>query len=192
MESTLRHLLVQRAARLQERPALSTPEWGTLDYFQLRNRVEGVALGILAISPQQEVLFSDTHTPWDWVGEVAVACCGFRWDAGGTRLNPAVFGGPQFNDENGRQLYHDREDALTASTLFFGNLSQAELLGRLKRLNRTLGWDHTTRVDVPMAELGTAEGRGALWSALYAGAHVRMVAPGIPWEPLPFRDLFLE
>ena len=51
MASTLRDLLIQRAARLQGRPALTAPEWGTLTYAQLRNRAEGVALGLLASSP---------------------------------------------------------------------------------------------------------------------------------------------
>ena len=64
MATTLRDLLIQRAARLQGRPALTTPDWGTLSYAQLRNRVEGVALGLLATDPPSTV-FCGTGTPWD-------------------------------------------------------------------------------------------------------------------------------
>ena len=70
MPSTLRDLLIQRAARLQGRPALTAPDWGTLSYAQLRNRVEGVALGILSVEPPL-VVFSATGTAWDWAAEVA-------------------------------------------------------------------------------------------------------------------------
>lgn len=205
MTSTLRHLLIQRAARLQDRPALSTPEWGTLNYFQLRNRVEGVALGLMTI-PCGSVITSRTGTPWDWVCEVAAACCGLQWEGGGESVDPAILGGPRFNDESGRQPYHDREEAVLESTLFQASRTQGEWLQRLQRLNGKLGWDHASLVEVPAAALGTEDGRGALWCALFAGAHARLgmeparkglagrfseVEPAI-WESGAFRSLFLE
>ncbi len=206
MASTLRHLLIQRTARLQELPALSTPEWGTLNYFQLRNRVEGVALGLMAETLPADGIFACTSTPWDWVCEVAAACCGLPWNSEGISVDPAILGGSHFNHENGRQPYHDREEAVLESTLFLGNLSQGQWLQRLHRLNGGLGWDHTTIVELPFAAMGSEAGRGALWSALYAGAHARLVLPqrqsslsrmlgsreSAPWDPKPFQNLFSE
>ena len=75
MIQTLRDLLLQGAARLQERPALTVPDWGTLSHAQFRNRVEGVALGLLA-GGSAAVVFSSTGTAWavvDQPGEYAVA-----------------------------------------------------------------------------------------------------------------------
>ena len=68
----LRHLLIQRAARLQERQALTATPWGTLGYPAFRNRVEGVALGLMATEPPPGArLSSATGGPWDWACEVA-------------------------------------------------------------------------------------------------------------------------
>ena len=92
MASTLRDLLIQRAARLQDRPALTTPDWGTLSYAQLRNRVEGVALGLLAIE-SRPVVFSATGTAWDWAAEVAAAASGLAWDPVGQVVPPEVLAG---------------------------------------------------------------------------------------------------
>src|SRR5512141_1600953 len=110
MADNLRKLLIQRAARLQERPALTAPPWGSLAYSQFRNRVEGVALGLLAEAlPPGTPCFCATGTPWDWAAEAAIACCGLRWDVTGTRVDPAILGGPRFNDEHGRGPYHERD-----------------------------------------------------------------------------------
>ncbi|MBK8792680.1 MAG: hypothetical protein IPN59_05885 [Holophaga sp.] len=206
MASTLRHLLIQRAARLQDLPAFSAPEWGTLNYFQLRNRVEGVALGLMASPLPEAGFFASTNTPWDWICEVAAACCGLPWTVRGEPVVPEILGGCRFNDENGRQPYHDREEAVLETTPFLGALSQAHWLQRLQRLNGELGWDHTSTVAVPMAALGTEGGRGALWSALFAGGHARLVLAQKPtgfdrilgkrekegWNPAPFQSLFSE
>ena len=196
MISNLRHLLIQRAARLQDRPALSAPEWGTLNYFQLRNRVEGVALGLMALPLPEAGLFSATQTPWDWVCELAVACSGLQWSPAGLLIEPSVLGGVRFNDENGRQPYHEREEGIDEATLFLGSLSQGEWLRRLKRLNVKLGWDHTTLVEMPTEAFQTEEGRGALWSGLFAGAHVQWIPSNArlekAWDDAIFRDLFLE
>jgi hypothetical protein len=203
MVTTLRHLLIQRAARLQERPALSAPDWGRLTYAQFRNRVEGLALGIMAAPPVPDAVFSRTGTAWDWAAEVAAACCGLRWDPAAPRLDPALFGGPRFNAEAGRQNYHDREEAVSAESAFSPDLTQGEFLARLRRLNDRLEWDHETQVALPLAALSDAEGRGVLWSALYAGAHVEVVPPPLrsslptapashSWDPEPFRRLFSE
>ena len=183
MAQTLRDLLIQRAARLQERPALTAPAWGTLSYAQLRNRVEGVALGLLAGDPPA-VVFSATGTAWDWIAELAAAASGLRWDAAGLTVPTEVLGGPRFNQEDGRGPYHAREQAVTASTPFTPDLSHGDLLARLRRLNVQLGWDHTTELQLPQARLGEAPLRGALWSALYAGAHAVLqpesTPPGFP------------
>jgi len=205
MASTLRQLLIQRAARLQERPGFTVPEWGTLDYFQLRNRVEGVALGLMASPLPEQGIFACTNTAWDWICEVAAACCGLRWNGGGQPVDPAILGGARFNDERGRQPYHDREDSVLESTPFIRDLSQGEWLQRLQRLNGSLGWDHSSLVEVPLLALGTEGGRGALWSALYAGAHARLVVSqeptrslfekadrAMPWEGSRFQGLFSE
>jgi len=200
MPSTLRDLLIQRAARLQDRPALTAPDWGTLTYAQLRNRAEGVALGLLADAPPTTV-FSATGTAWDWAAELAAAASGLIWEAPGQVVPSEVLGGPHFNHEGGRGPYHDREGLVQAATPFAHGLNQGDLMHRLRRLNVALGWDHTTRVDLPLARLGEPPLRAALWSALYAGAHAVLADPpqdrpgGLfrqrnpirpPWNPEPF------
>ena len=199
MTQTLRDLLIQRAARLQERPALTAPGWGTLSYAQLRNRVEGVALGLLAMEPCP-ALFSATGTAWDWAAEVAAAASGLAWGPAGQAVPPEVLGGSRFNDEGGRGPYHLREQVVQASTPFTSGLDHGEVMARLRRLNVELGWDHATQVGLPVARLGEAPVRAALWSALYAGAHaelepppsgplgilVRLRKPALPWDPGPF------
>lgn len=207
MATTLRDLLIQRAARLQDRPALTTLDWGTLSYTQLRNRVEGVALGLLSLdhsSLDPPALFSATGSPWDWAAELAAAASGLGWDPAGQAVPVDVFGGPRFNHEGGRGVYHDREQLVHASTPFTPNLDHGELMARLRRLNVQLGWDHTTRIELPFAELGSAPVRAALWSALYAGAHAVLAldaaAPGAllgpfrrdsaAWDPMPFQNLW--
>ena len=202
MPSTLRDLLIQRAARLQGRPALTAPDWGTLSYAQLRNRVEGVALGILSVEPPL-VVFSATGTAWDWAAEVAAAASGLAWGPSGQIVPIEVLGGPRFNDEGGRGPYHAREQVVQAHTPFASGLDQGQLLARLRRLNIELGWDHDTVVDLPLARLGEAPVRAALWSALYAGAHAvltgepepptrRLIRPkqsAPAWDESPFRGL---
>ena len=199
MTQTLRDLLIQRAARLQERPALTAPGWGTLSYAQLRNRVEGVALGLLALESGCGV-FSATGTAWDWAAEVAAAASGLAWDPTGQTVPSEVLGGPRFNDESGRGPYHAREQEVQASTPFAAGLDHGEVMTRLRRLNVALGWDHDTQVGLPLARLGEAPVRAALWSALYAGAHAELEAPSVepaglpawrrqaapPWDPGPF------
>jgi hypothetical protein len=187
---TLRALLIQRAARLQERPALTAPGW-QLGYPALRNRVEGVALGLMAAAPPLgATFFSRTGTPWDWACEVACACCGLVWSPGGAPIPAAVLGGAGFNDEAGRQAYHDRDHDLDDATLLSGALDHGELMLRLRRLNGRLGWDHGTEVRLPVAELATAELRAALWSALYGGSHAILVAGTVEeWDPAAFAGL---
>jgi len=203
MASTLRDLLIQRAARLQGRPALTAPDWGTLGYGQLRNRAEGVALGLLA-APLPPSIFSATGTPWDWAAELAAAAAGLGWEADGQVVPAEVLGGPRFNAEEGRGVYHAREQIVTGATLFSTGLTQGDLMLRLRRLNATLGWDHDTRVDLPLARLGEPTLRAALWSALYAGAHAvleseappmagwrtRIRRPEPAWDPAPFETLW--
>lgn len=172
MSDNLRKLLIQRAARLQERPAFTAPSWGLLNYSQFRNRVEGVALGLLATAcPLGTALFCATGTPWDWVSELAVACCGLRWEMAGAIANPEILGGSRFNDEHGRGPYHEREHEVDGSTLFSGRLDHAAMMQRLQRMNRILGWDHETEVWFSLAQIGTSEVRAALWCALYAGSY---------------------
>jgi hypothetical protein len=188
MATTLRELLIQRAARLQGRPALTAPEWGTLTYAQLRNRAEGVALGLLAEAAPEPV-FSATGTPWDWAAELAAAAAGLTWDTAGGAVSPEVLGGGRFNAEAGRGPFHAREQVVVAATPFTAGLNQGDLMGRLRRLNVQLGWDHDTIVDLPLTHLGSAPVRAALWSALYAGAHATLRA--LPaWDPQPFRTLW--
>jgi len=203
MASTLRDLLIQRAARLQERPALTSPDWGTLSYAQLRNRAEGVALGLLAeeTRPSQ---FSATGTAWDWAAELAVAASGLAWDPAGQAVPMAVLGGPAFNAEAGRGPYHQREQVVGPSTPFTSGLDHAALMTRLGRLNVRLGWDHTTHLILPLNRLGEAPMRAALWSALFAGAHVSLqiearpaggilarLRPAPPsWDAAPFLDFW--
>jgi len=188
MTLTLRTLLIQRAARLQERPALSAPEWGTLSYAQFRNRVEGVARGLLEVEAPASI-FSATGSAWDWAAEVAAAASGLRWASDGERVPPEVLGGPLFNAEGGRGPFHHREEEVSSNTDFTAGLTQGELVRRLQRLNERLGWDHETRVELPLAQLGDAALRGALWSALYAGAHAVLNPGPVAWDPAPFLDL---
>jgi hypothetical protein len=188
MLHTLRNLLIQRAARLQERPAFSAPDWGTLSYAKLRNRVEGIAFGLLA-GATPPILFSATGTAWDWAAEVATAASGLRWEPTGQIIPPDLLGGPNFNHEEGRGAYHHREQLVLEDTAFVLGLSQGELYRRLQRLNDRLGWDHETRIELPLRELGAGATRGALWSALYAGAHAVLVSDPVAWDPAPFRDL---
>lgn len=199
MAFTLRDLLIQRAARLQGRPALSTVEWGTLTYAQLRNRAEGVALGLLASAPPAAI-FSRTGTAWDWAAELAVAASGLAWDPAGQPVPPEVLGGPRFNSEEGRGRYHACEHDVTEATPFSAGLSHGDLMLRLRRLNTALGWDHDTRVELPPDRLGEPALRAALWSLLYAGGHAVLVAevpnstgllarfqrPKAGWDPEPF------
>ena len=199
MTQTLRDLLIQRAARLQERPALTAPGWGTLSYAQLRNRVEGVALGLLALESGR-VVFSATGTAWDWAAEVAAAASGLAWDPAGQAVPSEILGGSRFNDEGGRGPYHAREQEVQTSTPFTAGRDHGEVVARLRRLNVALGWDHDTQVSLPLAQLGEAPVRAALWSALYAGAHAALETPSIesaklpawrrkaapPWDPGPF------
>ncbi|MDE3244909.1 MAG: hypothetical protein KGN80_02390 [Acidobacteriota bacterium] len=205
MADTLRKLLIQRAARLQERPAFSAPPWGTLDYSQFRNRVEGVALGLVAVGCQLEApVYSATDTPWDWAAEVAAACCGLRWESTGASIDPGILGGARFNDEEGRGLYHEREHLVDGSTRFSGLFDHAAMLLKLQRMNRILGWDHETRVGLPLAQLGTPAIRAALWCALYAGSHAmlkeesrppsglfkRAAAGAVAFDPSPFAEFW--
>jgi hypothetical protein len=199
MATTLRDLLIQRAARLQDRPALTTPDWGTLSYARLRHRAEGVALGLLALGPPRAV-FSATGTAWDWAAELAAAASGLAWEPDGLRVPTEALGGPRFNDEEGRGPYHAREEAVAEATPFSGGLAQGELVTRLRRLNVRLSWDHTTDLHLPLAHLAEPTLRAALWSALYAGAHVTLGGPSeapdrflwrgervpSPWDPGPF------
>jgi len=185
----LRELLIQRAARLQEWPALTAPGWGTLGYPAFRNRVEGAALGLMAGEPTLGAAFiCATGGPWDWACEVACGCCGLLWSAAGAPVPAEVLGGPRFNAEAGRQGYHDREHDLAESTPLAAGLDHGELLRRLRRLNGRLGWDHTTTVTLPLGQLAGPELRGALWSCLYAGSHAILAAQAA-WDPAPFRDL---
>lgn len=201
MADNLRKLLIQRAARLQERPALTAPLWGLLDYSQFRNRVEGVALGLLAADgPVGAPYFCATGTPWDWAAEVAVACCGMRWDVSGAEVDSGILGGARFNDESGRGPYHERDHEVDGSTVFCGTLDHAAMVQRLQRLNRVLGWDHGTELHFPLARLGAEEVRAALWCALYAGSHAiledeapaqkglfkRRAGPRAAFDPAPF------
>ena len=204
MASTLRDLLIQRAARLQGRPALTAPGWGTLSYGQLRNRAEGVALGLLA-APSLTAVFSATGSAWDWAAELAAAASGLAWDPEGQRVPPEILGGLRFNQEEGRGSYHAREQTVLPSTPFCAGITHGDLMARLGRLNRALGWDHDTRVDLPLARLGEAPLRAALWSALYAGGHAvlseadpkptgvmaRFRHPKPGWNPAPFSDFWV-
>jgi hypothetical protein len=187
---TLRALLIQRAARLQGWPGVTAPGWGTLPYPAFRNRVEGVALGLMAREPEPgAAIHSARGDVWDWASEVACACCGLRWDPAGEPVDPAILGGPRFNDEAGRQPYHDRDHDLAPGTPFLGTLDHGELLTRLRRLNGKLGWDHATEFTLPATALGTPEGRAALWCALYGGSHAILDAGAKGWDPEPFRAL---
>jgi hypothetical protein len=190
---TLRVLLIQRAARLQDYPAVTAPPWGQLSYRAWRNRVEGVALGLMAEAPAAgAALGSLTGTAWDWACEVACAACGLRWQPGAGDPGPAL-GGPRFNDEGGRQAYHDREAEVLEDTPFAAGLDHGGMLLRLRRLNTRLGWDHTSQVRLPLADLATPDVRAALWSSLYAGGHAILVPGPVPeWSPEPFRSFWSE
>lgn len=170
MAANLRQLLIQRAARLQGRPALTAPGWGTLSWGAWRNRVEGVALGLMAGAAPESV-FSRTGTPWDWALEVAAACAGIPWRADAAEAEPALFGGPRFNDDQGRHPYHDREGSLDAATPFDARLTHGAMMRKLQVWNRTLGWDHDTVLRLPQAGMSSEALRAALWNGLYAGAH---------------------
>ena len=188
---TLRALLIQRAARLQEWPALTVHGWDSLRYPAFRNRIEGVALGLMAGAPALGApVFSRTGGPWDWASEVASACCGLIWSPSGVPVPLDILGGPRFNDEAGRQPYHDRDHQLTDATPVTAALDHGELLRRLQRLNSKLGWDHATAVTLPMDQLGTPELRSALWSALYAGSHAILVPGKVKeWDPATFKGI---
>jgi hypothetical protein len=179
--STLRLLLIQRAARLQERPALTAPEWGTLSWSAWRNRVEGIAFGLLA-GPPPPSLHASGRGPWDWAAEVATACCGARWEAGSQPIPEETLGGPLFNAEAGRGPYHDLE--VLPGTPFTGGFTQQELVNRLRSWNGRLGWDHTTVLRIAPETRGTTEARAALWCALYAGGHTQFAESGHPVEDL--------
>ena len=180
MAANLRQLLIQRAARLQGRPALTAPGWGTLSWGAWRNRVEGVALGLMAMEPLPDSTCSRTGTPWDWTLEVAAACAGIARRADAMPADAALFGGARFNDDHGRHAYHDREASLDAGTPFDARFSHGDMMRKLQRWNRESGWDHDTVLRMPLAELSTEPARAALWSALYAGAHTILLE-----EPAP-------
>ena len=180
MPSNLRQLFIQRAARLQARPALTAPDWGTLSHGAWRNRVEGIALGLMAEVPPPAAIFSETGNAWDWALEVAAACAGIAWEAAAPRADPILFGGSRFNDENGRRAYHDREESLGPGTPFDGIRTHGDMMLSLQRWNRRLGWDHDTVLSLPLAEIGTEPGRAALWNLLYAGAHAVLAEDPLP------------
>lgn len=191
---TLRELLIQRAARLQEWHALTAPEWGALRYPAFRNRVEGLALGLMAGAPPVGSPLgpplSPGPGPWGWAAEVACASCGLVWQPGAPGPDPELLGGPRFNDEGGRQAYHDREHDVTEATPFSAGLDHGEMLRRLRRLNGTLGWDHRTVLTLPLDQAATPAGRAALWSALYGGSHA-VLGAGV-WDPAPFEAFWSE
>lgn len=181
MAANLRQLLIQRSARLQSRPALTAPGWGTLSHGAWRNRAEGLALGLMAGDPPPSSTFSRTGTPWDWALEVAAACAGIPWIKTAPQADTALFGGARFNDENGRRAYHDREEHLTADAPFDARHTQGGMMLSLQRWNRRLGWDHDTVLRLPLSALPTEAGRAALWNLQYAGGHVVLMdAPSTP------------
>lgn len=203
MATNLRQLLIQRAARLQSRPALTAPGWGTLPHNAWRNRVEGLALGLMGEDPPPPSTFSRTGSAWDRALEVAAACAGIPWLESAQPADAALFGGLRFNDENGRVAYHDREEHLSAETPFDGRLTHGDMMLRLQRWNRTLGWDHDTVLRLPLSALHTEAGRAALWNLQYAGGHAILLqeAPPVskgwrglfkkpmeatPWQPAVF------
>jgi len=204
MAASLRQVLIQRAARLQEGPAFSAPNWGTLSWGAWRNRVEGVAMGLLtAPRAPGAPIFLEGGGPWAWAAEVAAACAGLVWDPAGPVIPPAILGGADFNSEDGRGPYHDRDAVITDDLPFCPGLSQGGMVRRLTRLNATLGWDHDTVLSLPPALSTTPAGRAALWSALYAGAHARLMdgeaqargwfrrpAPAPPFDPVPFEGFW--
>ncbi|HTL99392.1 MAG TPA: hypothetical protein VL181_11375 [Holophagaceae bacterium] len=178
MAANLRQLLIQRAARLQDRPALTAPGWGTLSCGAWRNRVEGVALGLMAQEPPPESVSSRTGTAWDWALEVAAACAGLRFDPAAPEADAAALGGARFNDDHGRRAYHDRENTLDADTPFDARHTHGDMMLRLQRWNRKLGWDHDMALRVPLSALPTEAARAALWNLLYAGGHAVLMEDG--------------
>jgi hypothetical protein len=182
----LRALLAQRAARLQGRPALSAPDWGTLSWSAWRNRVEGVGLALMAQDPLPSAIHAATGTAWDWACEVAAACCGLAWDPAAEPVEASILGGEGFHPEGGRGPYHDREKSLSGTTPFSPNLDHGAMLLRLQRLNRTLEWDHGTEVSLPLEGIALPETRAALWSLLYAGGHAILEAGSQDWNARPF------
>ncbi len=196
MPGTLRDLFNQRAARLRDRAALTSPDWGTLTYGLFRNRVEGIALGLLGL-PMESAWTSATGTAWDWAAEVAVTLCGMPWEPNGHVLPAEVLGGPRFNDEAGRGPFHALEHTLEGTTPFSGGLTQGQWLTRLRRWNERKGWDHDSRVTLPLPHLGDPGLRAALWCMLYAGGHAILSPAGLApppapahWDPSPFVDLW--
>lgn len=205
MAENLRQLLIQRAARLQERPAFTSGEWGTLSYGQFRNRVEGIALGLMAddLAPGRAI-FCPKGGSWAWAAEVAAACCGLRWDEAGQSIPEDILGGLRFNDEQGRGPYHEGEHHVEGRTQFSQGLDHGAMLLRLGRMNRVLDWDHDTVVPVPVAEMGSKAGRAALWCSLYGGSHAILEDRTAPkkgflrrrpptpaaWSPEPFQHFW--
>jgi hypothetical protein len=211
MAANLRQLLIQRAARLQSRPALTAPGWGTLSHGAWRNRVEGLALGLMAEDPPPVSTFSRTGSAWDWALEVAAACAGIRWNPSAPQADSALFGGPRFNDEHGRRAYHDREELLGPEASFDARHTHGGMMLRLQRWNRTLGWDHDTVLRLPLSALATDAARAALWNLQYAGGHAVLLedapsssnSPGrgldslfkrkpeaAPWQPAVFEGFW--
>ena len=180
MATNLRQLLIQRSARLQGRPALTTPGWGTLSHGAWRNRVEGLALGVMAEDPPPEALYSHTLSAWDWALEVAAACAGIRWDPSTAQADAALFGGARFNDEQGRRAYHDREESLGADTPFDARHTHRDMMRTLQRWNARLGWDHDTVLRLPLSVLAMETGRAALWNLQYAGGHAVLMEDAPP------------
>jgi hypothetical protein len=183
----LRALLVQRAARLQDRPALTAPDWGTLSWSAWRKRVEGLGFGLMAQTPLPAAIHASTGTAWDWACEVAAACCGLAWEPAAAEVETSILGGQGFHPERGRGPYHDREKVLSAATSLGSGLDHGAMLLRLQRLNRKLEWDHTAELRLPLESLALPEARAALWSLLYAGGHGSL-EEGAPrdWNPGPF------
>lgn len=190
---TLRTLLVQRAARLQERPALTAPESGTLSWSAWRNRVEGVGFALLARTPVPPALHAATGTAWDWACEVAAACCGLAWDPSAGTVEASRLTGAGFHPEEGRGPYHDRERSLGPGTPFTAGLDHGAMLVRLQRLNRSLGWDHRTELRLPLGDLPLPAARAALWSLLFAGGHAIVEArPATNWDSTPFTGFWAD
>lgn len=185
---TLRDLLLQRAARLQERPAFTGPDGNTLSHAHLRRRVEGVAMGLL-LDPTLHRAHCATGTPWDWIAELAIATSGLLWDPEAPALAPALLGGEAFHPEAGRGALHALEHALSPTTPFTPELTHGALLTRLQRSNPRLGWDHDTVVSLPDGCWGAPAFRAALWNALYAGAHVR-IHGAMAWDASPFQPFW--
>lgn len=171
----LRHLLLQRSARLQGRPALTAPDWGTLSWSAWRNRVEGVAFGLLSEDPPPTAVAPRGDSPWAWALEVAAACSAIPLDPSAPDCDAGIFGGARFNSQEGRHAFHEREHHLTEATPFDAHLTHGDLILKLQRWNRKLGWDHATTLQVPLEAIPTAAARAVLWNLLYAGGHAVLV-----------------